>query len=204
MSAFDVLKEILTDGLLRPSFALRQRQTVGDIQRTIQGPAQAVCFTEQTLNEFAKSCEILPDRYSGYGIALHKWQLFNYGGRPVIYGDETIRDRLDDRDKYLLVRYQPIPHPTFRYPVDWMHEREWRVVPKPCTFSGIGDWPNDKVHFCCLLCLLLTSSWNTTQQSLSLSILKLKNYGHGLHHCPNYRRITRFSVTSERICIPLE
>lgn len=126
-SAFDVLKKILADGFLIPSFGTRQRVSVGDIQRTIRGLRPAVCFTEQTLGAFATSCQVLPGRYSGYGVAFHKWPLFEYAGRPVIYGDEGLLARLSDDDKFLWVRLQPVPHPAFGSPVDWTHEREWRV-----------------------------------------------------------------------------
>lgn len=144
-SAIDVLKKILEDGFLIPSSGIRRRTSVGDTQPTIRGPRPAVCFTEQTLGAFAKSCEVLPGRYFGYGVALHKWPLYNYGGRPVIYGDEGLLERLSDDDKFLWVRLQPIPHNVFGSPIDWTHEREWRIVPKRYIHTGLGEWPDDKL-----------------------------------------------------------
>ena len=39
--------------------------------------------------------------YQAYGIALHKVDLYNYGGRPVIYGDNDVFNSLNDEVKYL-------------------------------------------------------------------------------------------------------
>ncbi|HKA06663.1 MAG TPA: hypothetical protein VKD71_05350 [Gemmataceae bacterium] len=64
--------------------------------------------------------------YQGYGIALHKVDLHNYGGRPVIYGDCDAFNDLSDERKYLWVRYRPIRQEDPGYPNDFTWEREWR------------------------------------------------------------------------------
>ncbi len=122
-----------------PTFAPKARFTVGGQEDTIKGPRPAVCFTEQPLDAFIKSCAVLSGRYHPYGVVMHKWHLYEYGGRPVIYGDESLLNSLPDERKYLWVRYAPIPHETFRYPVDWTHEREWRAKPESnqCLVLGI-------------------------------------------------------------------
>jgi hypothetical protein len=128
-SAFQVLQHILQCGYLKPTFASRELRTVaGKVKNTIQGPHQAVCFTDQPLWAFIQSCKV-STRYSPYGIAFEKRPLFEYGGRPVIYGDTSLLSRLCDEDKYLWVRYDPVPSTTQigDYPLDWTHEREWRA-----------------------------------------------------------------------------
>jgi hypothetical protein len=127
----NTLKLILTDGFLKPSFAPRRRR--GDPENaeptpTIRGPAPAVCFTEQPLGSFDKSRKAIPGRYSPYGIALHKQALYEYGGRPVIYGDRALFARLNEEDQYLWVMFNPVPDAGFGGGiVDWTHEREWRA-----------------------------------------------------------------------------
>jgi len=142
----DVLKEILRSGYLAASFAPKSSVTGGGTNNTIKGEQPAVCFTEQPLDGFLKSCEVLPERYKPYALAVHKWHLFNYGGRPVIYGDESVLWRLQEEDKYLWVRYSPIPAAMFAgYPIDWTHEREWRTLLQTHHYPGIGDTPPEGV-----------------------------------------------------------
>lgn len=128
-SSWDILKEILQCGYLRPSKAPR---LVGDTNQkkwcdTIKGEAPVVCFSEQTLKARLESFLADARRYSGCGIAFQKCRLFKYGGRPVIYGDDGLLARLHRDDKYLWVKYDPLPQKHREYPIDWTHEREWRA-----------------------------------------------------------------------------
>ena len=129
----------------------------------MRGPYPAVCFTEQTLANFLTSCEIWPKGYRPYGIALRKIALYQYGGRPAIYGAEDIlgrRIRADEpgyeKDKeiyadglpreyqYLWIRYQPIPN-EHGYVVDWTHEREWRCRVRFPYHTHEGPLPEEGV-----------------------------------------------------------
>ena len=146
LKPFEVLKLILKSGVLKPSFAPKRRWTVGGSANTIQGDYPAVCFTEQPLDAFIKSCTTLTDRYQQYAVAVRKDRLFEYGGRPAIYGDEGILKRLPEDDKYLWVRFNPIPNPVFGgYPVDWTHEREWRARVRSSSYGTLGTSPEDGV-----------------------------------------------------------
>ena len=109
VKTFDVLKLILQSGLLKPTFAPRNRVTVGGKNNTIKGEYPAVCYTEQPMSAFIMSCDALGGRYRPYGIAVRKDRLFDYGGRPVLYGDEDLFDALPDKLQYLWTRFQPIP-----------------------------------------------------------------------------------------------
>ena len=83
VSAFDVLKEILTAGVIRGS---------GN-EGFIKGYRRAVCFSEiplASMHHFAKPPDdpVGPSstaRYRFYGIAIGKRTMFEVGGRPVIY-----------------------------------------------------------------------------------------------------------------------
>ena len=125
----DILKKIIKDGYLIPTFAIRSSIYDRSRRPTIKGPYPAVCLTEQSITNFAKSCNVLVSRYSPYGVAFPKKALFQYGGRPVIYhseeilgssvrpsepdyqeGKEIFKNGLPKDFQYLWSRYQPIPN----------------------------------------------------------------------------------------------
>jgi hypothetical protein len=82
-----------------------------------------------------------PSGCSPYGICMQKRELYEAGGRPVIYGlstsqpehDVFLRDEIAYRllpesilprqEQYRYVSYDPNRSP---YSLDWTHEREWR------------------------------------------------------------------------------
>lgn len=166
VSPFDILLEILKCGYLKPTFAIMSPLLYEHSPRpTIRGPYPAVCFTEQTLECFIQSyeCPVVRRRYWPYGIALHKWALFEYGGRPVIYHDESILGTLltsiesgfeegkgvyggglPEEFQYLWVRYSPIPSPE-GYPIDHTHEREWRAKVKAPYHALEGALPEEGI-----------------------------------------------------------
>ena len=147
--ALDVLINILQCGYIRPSFALRKNRSRPDRRTaTVKGPDPAVCLTEQPLSAILAMLA-MTDRYSGYGIAYHKFALHAHGGRPVWYGTEKeLGQRIpeagagwqDGKDvrkfglpedlQYLWVRYQPRMPGCGGYPVDFTWEGEWRVKPQ--------------------------------------------------------------------------
>ena len=143
----EVLKLILKCGYLYATFAPRTPRFAGQVRNTIQGPNPAVCFTEQPLSAFIRLCKAL-SRYHWYGLAFDKRNIFSYGGRSVIYGDQSLLARLRDEDQYLWVCYDPIPSFTtfnsqHEYPLDWSHEREWRARPKRFYYRDWGISPEE-------------------------------------------------------------
>jgi hypothetical protein len=125
-SGFNRLKDILRYGFLLPTRA--PRTTVQkNRNHTVRGPHPAVCFTEQPLEQIPETlANIDGASYQAYGIAFNKVDLYNYGGRPVIYGDTDAFNSLNDDVKYLWVRYRPIRTDDPGYPNDFTFEREWR------------------------------------------------------------------------------
>lgn len=110
---------ILEAGYLKATYAPR-----GGIMRpTIYGPYPAACFSEMPISNFFQS--LIESRYwqSRWFIVLPKQVLYKYGGRPVLYGDLSFKDRLQPEDKYLFSHFNP------NELTDWSHEREWRVKP---------------------------------------------------------------------------
>lgn len=154
--ADNVFWEIINEGFIRPTFAKIKGKTTGMISTTVRGPDPAVCLTEQPLSDVLITLAHASDRYSGFGIAFHKFALYSAGGRPVIYGSkemlgtqikagdpdfeegkEIFRDGLPRSLQYLFVRYSPNVGNigTFgEYPVDFTWEREWRIK---CSLPGL-------------------------------------------------------------------
>lgn len=137
VEAFQVLKEILFDGFLKATRAPYKTHE-GEDRYIVKGPNPVVCFTEQPLKYFFETVKIdkkyRKERYTEFAIAVRKGDLFQYGGRPVIYADTDVLEKLPDDLKYLFVSYNPnaILDYTRNYqPIDFTHEREWRVCPNP-------------------------------------------------------------------------
>jgi hypothetical protein len=108
---FQVLKEILTTGILRGG------------KGYVKGNRPAVCFSEIPLSQihrFAEPPSALNAKYRFYGLVLSKKTVFEMGGRPVIYLPDTEGEWIPADEKWRHVRFE---HGT----VDWTHEREWRV-----------------------------------------------------------------------------
>lgn len=151
--AFQVLRTIVRLGGLYPGYSFRSGRT------TIYGGKPAVCVTEMPLYSFASYVSERGNAgcVSAYGIAFLKSELFEAGGRPVIYGlssemleyDENTPCRrvfkesvLPISEQYRYVAYNPSGDKW----IDWSHEREWRWVPKDaekdtvCGLRGDGTF----------------------------------------------------------------
>ncbi|WP_420627621.1 hypothetical protein [Candidatus Leptofilum sp.] len=100
---------------------------------------RAVCFSETPIGNYLQSIEA-NSRYAErqWGIAIPKKTIYFYGGRPVLYGDRDLLQRLDSEDKYLFCHFR---YPT--YP-DWTHEREWRACVNVSINNSIGICSNDE------------------------------------------------------------
>jgi len=160
---FNVLIDIVESGYIKPTFATRSSIYDRSKRPTIKGPHPAVCFTEQSLDNFIKSCQVLPSHYHPYGIAFYKRALYQYGGRPVIYGSEDVlgiplspsepgyetgkeiyKNGLPKECQYLWMRYEPIPNED-GYVVDWTHEREWRCKVRTYHDPKLGNTPSEGI-----------------------------------------------------------
>ncbi len=141
---FGTLLEILDCGYLTPTFAPVYSVYAKEKRDTIRGSIPAVCFTEQPLDCFYRACKLGIARYRPYGIVVHKYALYAYGGRPVIYGDNSTLEELPDNRKYLWVGYDPIPNQE-GYPLDFTHEREWRCTVNSNPQFGYTNMPNEGV-----------------------------------------------------------
>lgn len=144
-SALQVLATILREGRLRPGWAPRNHG------RTVYGPSAAICFTEQPLWAFKEYLDARsdPQHVSGYGLVLHKHDIFAAGALPVIYGiepsNEVPRSAVPHRGQRLLDPAVLPEQQQYRYvslalqrrpdPIDWTHEREWRLSSASLTLT---------------------------------------------------------------------
>jgi hypothetical protein len=126
------LLSILEQGVLRPGWSERNGR------RTVYGQYPAVCFTEQPLSAFLAylSARTSDSMISGYGVVVHKQDMYAEGGRPVFYDS---CDELRATDPGFVAGTRMVhgfpPEKQYRYvafnpnantPIDWTHEREWR------------------------------------------------------------------------------
>ena len=127
LNAMDVLKRILTSGHLKPAFGQRFRGHPPRWKPTIHGELPAVCFTEQPLHELPATIQALPNNYEGYGLIFDKRYVYHWGGRPVMYGDDSLWNVIPKSHEYLWSLFDPNRTWNGRtWPSDWTHEREWR------------------------------------------------------------------------------
>lgn len=93
----------------------------------------AVCFTECPWGSLLRHA----DNYSSYGLGFTKKLVYSRGGNPVIYANPDLYDSQKwSNDAYTFVTpFVPSyasdskknRHPFDGKPVDYSHEREWRI-----------------------------------------------------------------------------
>lgn len=111
-TAFDTLKRILTEGVIRGG------------RRLIRGGVPVVSFTERFPSELEKLVKwrsgLLRWAFEPYGIAIPRRVLERLGAEPVVYGDDRTYNAMPYDRRYL---FQPAE--TARN--SWVSEREWRL-----------------------------------------------------------------------------
>jgi hypothetical protein len=124
--AKDVLLNILRTGVFLPGRGFAFSLSVSQWRETIHGPQGAVCFTEVPLGSIVEGPGF-GERFSWYGLAFHRVDLYRMGARNVIYDDNKCLAELPDSLKYRWVRFEPKALGEEGYPCDFAHEREWRL-----------------------------------------------------------------------------
>jgi hypothetical protein len=136
-SAFDCIKKIINECGIRYGYSFRNGIT------TLYGGGPVICLTEMPLLSLIKYAKT---RYkkavSTYGIAVLKKDAFRFGARPVISGlskgiDFSFIENTETRRIIqpailpLNEQYRLVPlNLNDRNPIDWTHEREWRIKRK--------------------------------------------------------------------------
>jgi hypothetical protein len=65
-----------------------------------------------------------PNRRTAFGLVVAKAALWRVGGRPAIYTNVWEPNYWPEAERYRVIYTNLEREPQ---PVDWMHEREWRV-----------------------------------------------------------------------------
>lgn len=136
-SAFEILKQIINDGVIKCNWAIRNGKN------TVCGDKPAVCFTSMPLHSFWTYAENrnresnYHDKQKGidhYGIALPFQRMFIYGTRNVIYGTTNYENEIIENGKTYIPefpkseQYRFMLTTDFNGSNDWTHEREWRWI----------------------------------------------------------------------------
>lgn len=131
-TAADILDSIFCEGWIRPSMHEY-------VTRFCQ--EGAACFYDAPPSVWPEIAFTNPNKRPPIGIICHKEALWALGGRPVIYTDVLDGAAWPEHERFRLVYTNLSRKPQ---PVDWTHEREWRVrgglaltQPFPC----IWWWP---------------------------------------------------------------
>ncbi|MEW8192094.1 MAG: hypothetical protein AB2793_00170 [Candidatus Thiodiazotropha sp.] len=131
---FEVLKQILLQGYIQAS-------TTGHITKF--DPAGVVSFYDVPPQNWRELVDTNPNGREGYGIVFGKNMLWYFGARPAIYTDKP-NDNWPQNERYRLINTDINKQPT---PIDWTHEREWRVRGKfqfirtDVTLNAAWWWP---------------------------------------------------------------
>jgi hypothetical protein len=167
---FTVLTKIVKDGFLRAGWSFRKGKA------TIYGPRSAVCFTEMPLYALLNYAKKRFDSglVDTYAVVLRRGELFQAGGRPVIYGLSvaTVEAREGDPEfgaGYRALKSDCLPlQEQYRYvttgigdrhSIDWTHEREWRWADSSGRWDppGLAIWLKEpKTAFSEILILVKT------------------------------------------------
>jgi hypothetical protein len=127
-SALDNLLAILEQGVVRGA------------RRMIRGGRPAVSLFDASFPELGGLlARRNRRRYEPFGIAIDKRYAFRMGARPVIYLPwREAEELLAPEERWRVVTIEMDRNP----PVDWTHEREWRVA---------GDLPLEARYFSALV-----------------------------------------------------
>jgi len=176
-AAIQVVHKILHDGHIRAGWSWRELRSRGLVP-TIYGQSPAVCMTEMPLSAvlaYAKH-RARSDAVLAYGIALRRDEVFQLGGRPVIYG-LTGQYREDSDWPRLLAPECGIGlSEQYRYvstslggkrAIDWTHEREWRWAHQPdLEVPGLSLWLDDEPNWSSIV--VIVSDDEEAEDTLSL------------------------------------
>lgn len=133
-SAFTTLQRIVNEGVMRA--------TSGNTRATVN----VVCLADVPLVMLLAKRVFRSHRgrwdFEHYGIGVRKQRVWSLGGRPVIYGDESVWKSLPDGERPW---FQPQQSRTGGTPIDWTVENEWRLT----SALNLNEQPGDDIFLFC-------------------------------------------------------
>lgn len=115
LSPFQVVRSIVSMGSV-----LASRRT--EVLKFV--PQGATCFYDVPPTLYGSLLGTNPNGRQPYGLIVAKSVVWAKGGRPAIYADNTDLARWHPEERFRLIWTDLGRQPQ---PVDWTHEREWRV-----------------------------------------------------------------------------
>ena len=124
-----VLRSIIASGRVLPS----KSESI-----TRYDPVGAACFYEVPPQNWDELIATNPNRRDPYGMIVYKTSFWILGGRPAIYTDDSSAPDWPERHRYRLITTDLLRQPQ---PIDWTHEREWRIRGELLRGPAWGDPP---------------------------------------------------------------
>lgn len=166
-----------------------------------------VCFTEtpvgclQSAGGFKNYTDYT--KYSCFGIMVSREDIYDRGGRPVLYLEEKYLDELPLDLKWRFQKFEP----TFTSPrYDWTWEREWRI-PGSFIFDGLyfeaivpsidfanrlrEDFDREQIE-------IYEDCQNSKVPNLNLSDLCIPDFDQGL--CPEPKEFDKSIICIDGTC----
>jgi len=112
--AGEALDSIFNESFIRPSHKYVARYCADG----------AACFYDAPPRVWPEIVETNPSGRQPIGIIFRKTELWQLGGRPVIYTEKNDPVFWPESEQYRIVHTKLSPLPEL---LDWTHEREWRV-----------------------------------------------------------------------------
>lgn len=193
LSAFEVIKLMLSMGYIRAGFSYRKEE------KTIYGNRPAICFTEMPLHaliQYAKN-RSKSDLTSAYAIAFPRKELYNAGARNVFYGLSSPHKEAEEGDPYLDEYFHRnlssecgiSLNEQYRYVytnlngtkiTDWTHEREWRLACDYGDHSMVGlNFLRENQDNCPLTMFSQVVVIVNTNKEVEILLKDLAQYFHG-------------------------
>jgi hypothetical protein len=95
--------------------------------KTIRAGFPVVCFSATSLLQLSQERIFRPHRgrwdFERFGICIDRGWLESIGTRPVLYGDDTLWNRMPERERPFFQK-----HERDAERIDWTIEQEWRHV----------------------------------------------------------------------------
>ncbi|MFT5323186.1 MAG: hypothetical protein ACI8P0_001033 [Planctomycetaceae bacterium] len=133
-TAFGTLQRIVDEGVVRA--------TSGNTRATVD----VVCLADVPLVTLLAKRVFRSHRgrwdFEHYGIGVRKQRVWSLGGRPVIYGDESVWQTLPEGERPW---FQLQQSQSDSNPIDWTVENEWRLTSE----LKLGNVPADDVFVFC-------------------------------------------------------
>ncbi len=105
---------------------------------TRNDPAGAACFYEVPPQNWDEPIATTPKPPQPNGTTVDKTSFWFLGGRPAIYTENSGWQDWPERHRYRLITTDLLRLPQ---PIDWTHEREWRIRGELVLGPPWGDPP---------------------------------------------------------------